>query len=482
MTRYRVLTLGCKANSYDSQLIEEELQRRGWLPASQDDAAELCIINSCTVTDEADRQSRRLASKLSNQNPGATVVITGCAAEVDPERLATSRGVSYVVGNSDKPRLVELALQARSTQAPSHTVLGQVRGYEEHLSRHPMDREWPSAEEQFPAGVRLEQGNTLRTRAFLKIQEGCNAFCTYCIIPYGRGPARSQEPERVIEQVQRLVSDGAREVILTGTNLGEYGEEFDSNARQPRGALLAALCARLLSETRLERLRVGSLDPTEIHDSLLELVQSSGGRLCPHFHVSLQSPLTRILRGMKRRYSGVETEKTLLKIAERLPDAFVGMDVITGFPGEDLAAFEETVQVLTRLPWSRLHVFPYSERSGTPATRMKGSVPQVERLRRARELNALSRARQKEWVESQVRKSGGVLKQILVERPVRWAGDGPDSSRRYWSGYTPNYLRVLIPVSEPNPWNHVISLRAATVLEDPQGHEVAIEAFEIPQV
>ncbi len=483
--RYRVQTLGCKANSYDSQLLEEELQRRGWLPATAESHADLCIINSCTVTDEADRQSRRLASRLSTQNPGSTVVITGCAAEVDPERLASSRGVHYIVGNSDKPRLVDLVLHARAQQAPQNTVLGQVKGYDEHLSRHPMDREWPSAEQQFPEGVRLEQGQTLRTRAFLKIQEGCNAFCTYCIIPYGRGPARSQAPERGIEQIMGLVRDGAREVILTGTNLGEYGAEWTDHSIEPRGSELARLCGRILAETPIERLRLGSLDPTEIPDSLLDLVIASKGRLCPHFHVSLQSPLTRILRGMKRKYTALEVERTLQKIAARLPEAFVGMDLITGFPGEDSEAFGQTVAVLEALPWSRLHVFPYSERAGTPATRMDGVVPQAERLKRARELNAMSRRRQRTWVEARLQASGGALSGILVERPIRWAAGQAEGGRRYWSGYTPNYLRVLIPMgpeTSASPWNHVLSVRPGAILEDSQGHEVAVEALEIPQV
>lgn len=477
--RYMVRTLGCKANSYDSQLLEAELQRRGWKPAAADSPAELCVINSCTVTDEADRQSRRMASKFAATHPGATVVITGCAAEVDPDRLATSAGVSYVVGNSDKPRLVELVLEARKIGSrKAGEVLGQVRNYDEIRSRHPMDREWPSAEEQFPSGVSLREGHNARTRGFLKIQEGCNSFCTYCIIPYGRGPARSQQPERVLGQVRELVAKGVRELILTGTNLGEYGTEWSPEAGPslPNGVGLEKLVRRVIDETRVERIRLGSLDPTEITPGLIELVRESGGRLCPHFHVSVQSPDTRILRAMKRRYTYVEVERTLQRIRDRLPDAFVGMDLITGFPGEGPDEFDRTVRKLEALPWSRIHVFPYSERSGTPATRLQGAVPQAERLRRARVLNELGRNRMRQWLTGRIQASGGILNGVLIERPVRWGIE----RRTYWSGYTADYLRVLIPYQAgPTLWNQTVSVRCGALLEDAQAHEIVIEGLEI---
>ncbi|MFN7685535.1 MAG: tRNA (N(6)-L-threonylcarbamoyladenosine(37)-C(2))-methylthiotransferase MtaB [Oligoflexia bacterium] len=476
---YLVKTLGCKANLADSQRLEADLRARGWVPANHEAEAELCIVNSCTVTDEADRQSRRLASRMISRNPNAVVVMTGCAAEVDPEKLATTRGVAYVVGNSDKSRLVDLVLaasqRARSRDESSSLggeVLGQVRNYEQMSSRHPMDREWPAMDlESPPERVRGT------TRGFLKIQEGCNSFCTYCVIPYGRGPARSLPSKALISRVQEMVAAGTREVVLTGTNLGDYGADWSEASLWVPGLELERLVQAILEKTTVERLRLGSLDPTEITDGLIELAASSHGRLCPHFHVSLQSPLSRILRLMKRKYSSVEVERTLQKISARLPDAFIGMDVITGFPGETSTDFEATVQALERLPWTRLHVFPYSERAGTPATRLPGSVAQAERLLRARRLSALSQARQRQWVFEQ--KKSGWLGPVLFERPARWGGD----KKMYWSGYTPNYLRVLFAVQPEGDdfsyWNQQVAVRAGSIFEDSAGQEMAIEVLEI---
>ncbi|MBU6376512.1 MAG: tRNA (N(6)-L-threonylcarbamoyladenosine(37)-C(2))-methylthiotransferase MtaB, partial [Bdellovibrionales bacterium] len=425
--RYRVQSLGCKANFVDGQIIEKLLQDRGWTPALQNEDASLCIVNSCTVTDEADRQSRKLASRMASKNPNSCVVITGCAAEVDPERLAGTPGVRYIIGNSDKPRLVDLLLEEISSDRSSFKdsqarILGQVHGYPEMASKHPMDRDWPDAEAQFPQGVQLEVGNTLRTRSFLKIQDGCNSFCTFCVIPYGRGPSRSQPAEQVVQQILGLIEKGAREVVLTGTNIGDYGADWGEEA--PNGVKLAQLVERILKETSLERLRLSSLDPTEITPDLIDWVKKSNSRLCPHFHVSLQSPHSRVLRAMKRRYTFVEVERCLNAIREQLPEAFIGMDLITGFPGETPEEFEKTCSQLQELPWTRLHVFPYSERQGTPATRIPGAVPLQERQRRAKVLLELSRKRQREHYERRVRESGGQFGAVLIERPVQLSASG----------------------------------------------------------
>ena len=480
--RYLVRSLGCKANIADGQSIEKELQQRGWAPAADEAQASLCIVNSCTVTDEADRQSRRLASRLASKNPDACVVITGCSAEVDPERLAGTKGVRYIIGNSDKPRLVELLLSELESNVSAGTapgekasILGQVRGYDEMLSRHPMDREWPTAEAQFPRGVVLDEGNTLRTRSFLKIQDGCNSFCTYCVIPYGRGPSRSQSPEQVVEQVRGLIERGVREVVLTGTNIGDYGADWGEEL--PNGVKLARLARMILAETKLERLRTGSLDPTEITPELVDLVAESQGRLCPHFHVSLQSPHTRVLRAMKRRYTHVEVEHCLERIRSAAPSAYVGMDVITGFPGETADEFARTCEQLESLPWSRLHVFPYSERAGTPATRLPGAIPPAERRRRARVLLELSRKRQREHFERRWEESGGILDGVLLERPttVQTAPGGPEIE--VWPGHTPDYLKVLLgrAGAAEDLWNHTVRVQILGIVEDHKNQDIAFE-------
>jgi threonylcarbamoyladenosine tRNA methylthiotransferase MtaB len=449
---YLVRTLGCKANMYDSQLIEAELQKRGWQPLADTGSAsrgtplnaDLCIVNSCTVTDEADRQTRKMAARLLRENPDARVVVTGCGAEVDPERLARSQGVHYVIGNRNKPNLVELILQKFEESRPDAASGGRIIdaetgpvGYAEMFSRHPMDREWPLAESSFIRPPVHLDGHSGKTRAFLKIQEGCNSFCTYCVIPYGRGPSRSLRPVEVISQVRELVSEGIREVVITGTNIGDYGTDLGSEP------MLTQLLEMIFKETDLQRLRVSSLDPTEITDSMLELM-SREKRFCPHFHVSLQSPDTRILKLMKRRY-GFQQVKDCLEKINAIPapvgGVFVGMDVITGFPGESDEDFERTYQALASLPWSRLHVFPYSEREGTPATRLPGVVPREKRLERTQKLKALSLQRLNEIHEKVLKtcQAGGQeLTGILMEKPMKI--DGVLRA----SGYTANYLRVIL--------------------------------------
>jgi len=471
---YVVRTMGCKANLHDSQKIEAELQRRGWRPAAEAFAgeAELCIVNSCTVTDEADRQSRRLAARLSRENPAARVVVTGCSAEVDPERLASSKGIHYVIGNRDKPALVELILQKLENPGPEAgaetrgEVLGRASGYEEMLSRHPMDREWSLPDRAEWSATGPESGGEARqtrtTRAFIKIQDGCNSFCTYCVIPYGRGPSRSLRPRELVEQVRQLVAAGVREVVLTGTNIGDYGSDWGpepelapaTHAGKPALPALVELLELIFAETDLERLRLSSLDPTEVGmPGLIELMEREP-RFCPHFHVSLQSPHSRILRLMKRRYGFDEVRRCLERIAaiRRPGDAgtgqgepvYVGMDVITGFPGESDAEFEWGVERLKELPWTRLHVFPYSERAGTPATRLPGTVPQSVRVERARRLQALSLERARSHAEKALKRyqaQSSIISHIL--------GEARSDSGTY--GYTPGYLRVCVKSPEGKP-------------------------------
>lgn len=470
MSRYLVKTLGCKANLYDSQLLEAELQRRGWHPAGDDEAPTLCVVNSCTVTDGADKETRRLAERLARRHPEARVVITGCGAEVDPGRALAVRGVHYVVGNRDKPRLVDLLLEATAGPAPeAPRVLGEATGYDALRSRHPMDREWPlpdgGAEAPFALG-----GESARTRAFLKVQEGCDAFCTFCIIPYARGPARSLRPREIVARVQALVASGVREVVLTGTNLGDYGTDWNA------GPALDALVDAILDGTGLERLRVSSLAPPEITPRLLGRARRDG-RLCPHFHVSLQSPHPAVLKGMKRAYRHEEVRECLLALAE-LPAPvgrpFVGMDVIAGFPGETEAIFEWSVEALAELPWSRLHVFPFSEREGTPATRMAGAPPLAERRWRARVLAELSLARL-EGIYRGLLDEAPTLDGLLLEGPAR----GPDGAKGYLAGHTPGWLRVLVPEGPGRVPNAVVSARPVDVLVDAAAGEAAFVARQV---
>lgn len=480
--QYLLKTLGCKANLYDSQLIEDALQKRGWVPdLAGGSQPQLCVINSCTVTNEADRQTRKLAKKLAQENPNAVVVITGCGAEVDPEAWVGAKGVHYVIGNQNKPEFVDLVLEKSTlkttqmshitshilNQPSSPEILGTAKTYGQILSKHPLDRDWPAATDSFltPPSLNMK-GQSIKTRAFLKIQEGCNSFCTYCIIPYGRGPNRSLRPKELIQQVRNLVGQGVREIVLTGTNIGDYGTDWNSEPA------LGDLLEMILKETSLERLRVSSLDPTEITPQIFTLMRENP-RFCPHFHVSLQSPHSRILRLMKRKY-GFEEVKTCLEKIRDLGDrvtslggAFVGMDVITGFPGETDEEFEWGYQALAALPWSRLHVFPYSERNGTPATRLPNSVPLSVRVQRARRLSKLS-------LDRLTQHSGEILKQcrekdfhldhVLLENR---------GESQWIAGYTPNYLRVLLPADSDLARNDLVTAKPLDLMIDSKGSDVA---------
>lgn len=424
-------TLGCKANHADSFALSDQLTRAGWTLATPDTEIQdvtLCVINSCTVTDEADRQSRAQAGQLQKRYPSAKIVYTGCGAEVFSSEAIQGKWTGKVIGNQDKPFLSEL-VQSSSSEAWSSGVLGRTVPYQELLSRHPMDREWPAAD------ALLKPDAHSHTRVFLKVQEGCDSFCTYCIIPYGRGPSRSVAPERLIAEIQRCEEQGAQEVVLTGTNLGDYQNEGVSGP-----SALRRLVLRILRETTLPRIRLSSLDPRELLSGLIELVEEGEGRVCPHFHVSLQSPSTRILRLMKRNYGSEQVSECLRRIdavGARIPGGiYVGMDLITGFPGESEQEHAEGMRRLTDLPWTRLHVFPYSERTGTPATRLPGKVDTAARTRRAREWGSLSLERQIQWHSQRL----GDTVEVLLETP--------DREGRYLVGHAANYSRVLIPLSD----------------------------------
>ncbi len=476
MSSYVVKTLGCKANLYDSQVIEKALQEKGWMPSNSgsagDSPVDLCIINSCTVTDEADRQTKKWAARMAKEHPQAKVLVTGCGAEVDPEGMAQAPGVHWVVGNQNKDRMVELVIDSASQLSSDilkQSILGTTKTYKELLSKHPIDREWPAIVDSFQAPPVHLEGHSDKTRAFLKIQEGCDSFCTYCIIPYGRGPSRSFSIQEALTQVNSLVEQGIREIVLTGTNIGDYGSDWGG------GPKLAELIHSILEQTSLERLRVSSLDPTEITPEIFELMQTSS-RFCPHFHVSLQSPSSKILRLMKRRYGYEEVKECLEKIAalsHSLPGhgvsggIFVGMDLITGFPGETEEEFQWTVDALSGLPWTRLHVFPYSERKGTPATRLPGSVPKHIRVARTRLLNHLSMERLQGHYRGILQKvTSGLtpLSSVLMEK----VGEG-----RWQAGFTPNYLRVLLPSAQAVR-NELVSVMPREIMIDSNGNDVAL--------
>jgi threonylcarbamoyladenosine tRNA methylthiotransferase MtaB len=349
-------TLGCKTNQFETAAMQERLTGAGYRLMPFEEGAGLVIVNTCTVTGATDAQSRKLVRRARRLNPDCRVVVTGCYAQVDPQVFADMPGVSLVIGNQEKQQLLEL-LEADADQA--RVAVSKIR---------PTPAACLSPLTSF-AG---------RSRAFVQIQNGCDAFCSYCIIPYARGGSRSAAPDGVVDQVRTLVAAGYPEIVLTGIHIGGYGLDM-----KPAASLLE-LVGRIERETDLSRLRLGSIEPTEISAALIEAVAASA-IVCPHFHIPLQSGDDAVLRRMGRNYDRNYFHQLVRQIHEHLPDAAVGLDVITGFPGETESEFANTRALIADLPVSHLHVFPFSRRPGTPAAAMSGQVPgRLSRTRAAR--------------------------------------------------------------------------------------------------
>jgi threonylcarbamoyladenosine tRNA methylthiotransferase MtaB len=419
---FAISTMGCKANLTDSQALEASLRDLGGAPASQGENADLFLLNTCTVTDQADRE----AAKILRGSKAPLTVATGCLAEVDPERLASSASSEHkvrIVRNSAKEEvstLVEEWLRGELSEQ-SEVIHGDRAAWHQGFlpNRDALEIAKPSA--------------APRTRAFLKVQDGCNAFCAYCIIPFARGRSRSLSAEQVAREVGEATAAGAKEVVLTAIHAADY---------ESQGLDFTGLVEKVLRETAVPRLRLTSLDPAEIPDRLLSLMENEP-RLCPHFHVSLQSANARVLGGMKRGYGAEEIEDRLSAIARRLPHAYVGMDLIAGFPGETAEEFEDGYRRLERLPWTKAHVFPFSVRRNTAAARLVEAgvaVPEALVRERAARLRELSDRKQAEANASRV----GSVMEVLIE-----GKEATRLGRAVSIGHSRSYFKVVVPGRHP---------------------------------
>jgi threonylcarbamoyladenosine tRNA methylthiotransferase MtaB len=366
---FHVHNFGCRASQADGAAIEAGLVAQGLTPAGNWSEAGLVVLNSCTVTSFADEDLRKAIHRVHRENPDARILVTGCYAQRAPEELAVLPGVYWVVGNSHKVRIPEIL---RESAAPYHGQIHVGDIFEQH--------------DFLAAPVEDAAGD--RTRPNLKIQDGCNNRCSFCIIPFVRGRSRSAPAGLVLEQVRGLAS-GYREVVLSGINLGRWGREPGSSLR------LADLIRRLLNETPIERLRLSSVEPMDWSDDLLELVACSP-RIAKHVHAPLQSGCDTVLRRMHRKYRPRHYEERIRKARASMPDAAIGADVMTGFPGETDAEFEESRAFIEGLPFTYLHVFTYSERPGTPAA-AEPQVPMEVRRERNRVLRELAAAKNLEF-------------------------------------------------------------------------------------
>ncbi|HET7628410.1 MAG TPA: tRNA (N(6)-L-threonylcarbamoyladenosine(37)-C(2))-methylthiotransferase MtaB [Bacillales bacterium] len=404
-------TLGCKVNHYETEAIWNVFKKHGYERKDFHERSEVYVINTCTVTNTGDKKSRQTIRRAIRKNPDAVICVTGCYAQTSSKEVMDIPGVDVVVGTQDREKMIAYIEQFKKEREPINGVgnIMKTRVYEE--------LEVPTF--------------TDRTRASLKIQEGCNNFCTFCIIPWARGLLRSREPQAVMKQAQQLVNAGYKEIVLTGIHTAGYGEDMkDYNFAQ----LLRDLEAKVEG---LKRIRISSIEASQVTDEVIDVLNHSE-KIVRHLHIPLQSGSNTVLKRMRRKYTAEFFAEKLALLRQALPDFALTSDVIVGFPGETEEEFQETVDFITDNRFAELHVFPYSIRTGTPAARMKDQVPEDVKHERVRRLIDLSNQLAKEYAS---RYEGEVLEVIPEEPFKKNASDG------LYVGYSDNYLRVKFPAS-----------------------------------
>ena len=406
MAKIAFYTLGCKVNQADTASMENLFLRSGHQLVSFDGEADVYIINTCVVTNTGQRKSRQTIHRAIRKNPNALIVVTGCYPQTAAEEVKAIAGVDMIIGNQDRAQIVQL-----------------VEERLEHRQTDTLD-----AVHKLTASTAFEEmaaGDiTDKTRAFLKIQEGCNQFCTYCIIPYARGPLRSRSLESIRTETQRLISAGFKEIVLIGIHLGCYGKE------NPDGPTLYDAVKTVLDVPGVQRLRLGSLESVEVEPRLLTLMQEDA-RFCRHLHLPLQSGYDKTLQAMHRPYTTAKFKTLLADIKTKVPDIAITTDVIVGFPGETEADFETTCKFAESCGFSKMHIFPFSARKGTPAEKFAGAVTEAVKKERADILGRIDETMHKTFLQAMV----GQTAEVLFEQPA-----GED----YFEGLTGNYQRVFV--------------------------------------
>jgi threonylcarbamoyladenosine tRNA methylthiotransferase MtaB len=424
MITFSLKTLGCKVNQFESETLEQALVNQGYRPAGSEEAVDLCIINTCTVTQKASMQSRQAIRQAIRTHPGARILVTGCYAQTEPEAIQSIAGVHDIVGHNDKIKIPERLSQTEALKNQSAEKQNSLKT--ETPRRESSEKPtFPSFRDPLLPNLAFHRGNK-RTRPFLKIQDGCNAFCTYCIVPFARGRSRSLPIASVLESVRGLKADGIHEIVLTGIHLGHYGLDLKP------GTCLTDLLAAVESACPMERIRISSIEPAEVSDELIDRVAVSRV-FCHHFHIPLQSGDNGVLQRMNRPYSRDMFHHLVSKIHDRIPDAAIGADVLVGFPGESDAAFDQTVSLIESLPITYLHVFPFSPRKGTPAYGFADQIPHSVVKARSSALRTLGKAKKKTFYRSHI----GKELEILIEG-VR------DEVTGLLKGLTSNYIQVMV--------------------------------------
>lgn len=427
---FHIVTFGCRTNQADSGALREAFLSRGYREQVEP-RADVVVVNSCTVTQRSDQQVRQMVRRLRRSNPEAKLIVTGCYAQRDPRALSSIEGVDAVVGNTHKSEVVSIAAKRLIDPLSFSEVTRVFR-------------------DSFDSSLRTDRGSVAkegqRTRPFVKVQDGCDAHCTYCVIPEVRGPSRSVPPDQLIEQVRDLVREGFQEIVLTGIHIGTYGRYMDPPLTFHK------LLKKLLEIERLQRLRISSIEPMELSRQVIHLAAASEGRIAPHFHICLQSGCDRILKRMLRPYKTARFRSLIEEIRTVLPEAGIGTDVIGGFPGESDQDHQESLEFVKQMPLTYIHVFPYSDRPGTAASTMGRKVDGATVRDRCAQFREIS---ERKNLEFRTRQLGRKVAALTLSD--------------FWRGQrvalTDNYLKALV---DPRiPGNRLVRLRARV---GPEGH------------
>lgn len=404
MNKVAFYTLGCKVNQYETEAMMEAFENAGYEIVDYDGYSDIYIINTCTVTNMGDRKSRQIIRRAMEHNPDAVIAVVGCYSQVAPEEILNIPGVKLVVGTNERSRIVELVEEAQKTDKKI-TVVGdimEVKEFEDMSIRNYKSR----------------------SRAFIKIQEGCQQYCTYCIIPYARGPVRSRKLESILEEVKLLADAGYLEVVLTGIHVGSYGKDFGDIS-------LIDIIEKVHEIDGIERIRLSSVEPMTFDDRFFARLPHLK-KLCRHFHLSLQSGCDATLKRMNRKYTTKEYREVVEKLRDIYPDVGITTDLIVGFPGETDEEFEQTVRFIDEISFSGMHIFKFSPRKGTPAAKFKNQVDPRIKDERSKIVSEIARKNKEKFLKRMIGKSF----KVLYEQPV-------DEGSKFYEGLTDNYIRVI---------------------------------------
>lgn len=399
-----IFTLGCKVNQYESEAVSSMFEQNGYEVVPFEQSSDVYIINTCTVTSLSDRKSRQTIRKAKKNNPNSIVVVMGCYSQTSPNEVLKIPEVNLVIGTKDRNKILEYITRVELGECKINAVdnIMSSRDFEE---------------------LKVSSYKE-RTRAYLKIQEGCSQFCSYCIIPYARGPIRSRQPEAIIEEVKELSENGFLEIVLTGIHLASYGKDI-------KNTNLLDTIQKINMIEGIKRIRLGSLEPTTITEEFV-ISANQMPKLCPHYHLSLQSGCDNTLKAMNRKYTTEEYRNSVMLLKKYIPDVAITTDIMVGFPGETEKDFETSLNFVQEMGFSKIHVFKYSSRSGTPAAKFSNQVSPQEKERRSQLMLELSDNLEKQYFESFI----GREMEVLYEQELH-------GKKGYIEGLTKNYIRVM---------------------------------------